>query len=141
MKDAPLKEALLLLVVLAFFAWPLLVVAGNVGGKEQKVSSEQETVQSLTTTVLVKAAHEFQWFELRRGTEVLGRVEGPELEGEFECFLELHGEVLVVAAFFGEDSPETALQMNVWGEGMPEEVLTFWVQGQLLEEVEVNFHE
>ena len=140
MKDAPLKEALLLAGVLAAFIWPLVIVSGK-NRTVKSTSSPEATVEGLPATVLVKAAHEFLWFELRRGEELLGRIEGPEFEGEFECALALHGEVLLVEAEFPEGAPETALRTSIWGEGMPEEVLTFWTEDRLFEEVEIQFHE
>ncbi|GHC46550.1 hypothetical protein GCM10007100_10230 [Roseibacillus persicicus] len=100
-----------------------------------------ESAEGWVTDVSVVAVHEFVWMELRRGDEVLGRIEGPEREGEFECLLEKHGEVLVVAAEFVEGTPETAMKVTLWAGAMPEIVLNIWGEGELLEEVEVKFHE
>ena len=111
MKDAPLREALLLLVGLACVAWPLSLVIGQPSSAVSQVVAIQSADGDWVTDVQVKAAHEFAWMELRREEQVLGRVEGPAVEGEFECLLAQHGEDLIVAVEFTAEAPETALQV------------------------------
>ncbi|MFC0017819.1 hypothetical protein [Roseibacillus persicicus] len=125
---------------LALLAWPLSLVTGQASVSSDEVVA-LESAEGWVTDVSVVAVHEFVWMELRRGDEVLGRIEGPEREGEFECLLEKHGEVLVVAAEFVEGTPETAMKVTLWAGAMPEIVLNIWGEGELLEEVEVKFHE
>ena len=141
MRDAPLREGLILLAGLGLLAWPLSLVTGKAErGTGQTVAMQTET-NEWVTDVEVLSAHDFEWVELRRGEEVLGRVEGPAKEGEFECHLAEHGEILIVAAAYPEGTPETALQWKLWPGSLPEVVFTKWVEGELLEEVEVDFHE
>lgn len=141
MRDAPLRECLLLLAGLGLLAWPLALVTARPTKTSAEVVATETEEGSLVTDVMVRSAHRFEWFELRRGEAVLGRIQGPALEGEFECELLPHGDKLLVAASFSPESPETALQLALWAGAMPEFGRTFWTQGALLEEVEVDFHE
>lgn len=141
MRDAPLRECLLLLAGLGLLAWPLALVTARPDQAAPSVVAPEAADGSLVTDVMVRSAHPFDWFELRRGEELLGRIEGPTLEGEFECLLSPHNERLVVAAAFGKEIPETALQLELWAGAMPEFVRNFWAEGELLEEVQVDFHE
>ena len=141
MIDAPLRECLGLLAGLAVLAWPLAQVTAPPRGSPPQVVEPQTAEGLLVTDVSVKSAHPFEWMELRRDSIVLGRIEGPTLEGEFECDLAPHGERLIVAAHYGEKSPETAMRLQLWAGAMPEVEMNFWVDGDLLEEVEVQFHE
>lgn len=141
MRDAPLRECLLLLAGLGLLAWPLALVTARPGRATSQVITPVTVDGSLVTDVIVRSAHPFEWFELRRGEEVLARIGGPALEGEFECLLSPHNERLIVAAAFGEDCPETALKIELWAGAMPEFFRNFWAQGDLLEEVEIDFHE
>lgn len=140
MRDAPLREGFYLLAGLALLAWPL----ANLTGQAKPSASEVVALVSKgawVTDVNVVAVHEFEWMELRRGEEILGRIDGPTREGEFECLLEKHGENLIVAAQFVEGAPETAMKVELWAGAMPEVVFNFWAEGDLLEEVEVKFHD
>lgn len=141
MRDAPLRECLLLLAGLGLLAWPLALVTARPTKSVAEVVATETAEGLLVTDVLVRSAHHFEWFELRRGEEVLGRLQGPALEGEFECELLPHGDKLVVAAAFEPESPETALQIELWAGSMPEFVRNFWTRGELQEEVEIDFHE
>lgn len=141
MRDAPLREGLILLAGLGLLAWPLSLVTGRAEVASGKTVALQSEQGEWVTDVEVLSAHEFEWMELRRGEVVLGRVEGREKEGEFECLLALHGEILTVAARYPEGTPETALQVKLWPGSLPEVVFTLWVEDDLLEEVEVKFHE
>lgn len=140
MKDAPLREGIILLSGLALLAIPLSLVTGQAEVPAGELVAI-ETEESWVTDVNVTAAHEFVWMELRRAEEVIGRIEGPTTEGEFECLVAKHGERLVVAAQFVEEAPETALKVELWAGAMPDVVLNFWGEDKLLEEVEVKFHE
>ena len=143
MKDGPLREGLILLAGLGLLAWPLSLVTGSPG----KVASQALLVDtrgaedSWVTDVEVRSAHPFQWVELRRGDEVLGRLEGPNREGEFECLLPNHGDLLTVEAQYPEGTPETALEVQLWPGSLPELKFTLWGEGRLLEQVEAKFHE
>lgn len=142
MKDAPLREGLLLLVGLATLAWPLSsLTGGRAGASAAETVAIQSEEGQWVTDVSVQSAHPFEWVEVRRGEEVLGRVEGPSVEGEFECLLAEHGEVLIVAASFSEGAPRTALQVQFWPGSLPEIERTIWTEGEIFEEVEVGFHE
>ncbi|MBK1835226.1 hypothetical protein [Roseibacillus ishigakijimensis] len=141
MRDAPLREGLLLAGGLALLIWPLVLVTGQAQAPATEVVAVESSQGQWITDVTVQAAHAFDWMELRRGEEVLGRVEGPTKAGEFECLLERHGEILIVAAQFVEGSPESALKLELWAGAMPEVVLNLWGEGEIFEEVEVKFHE
>ena len=141
MKDAPLREGLLLVGGLACLAWPLSMMTGKPAPVPSRLVVAQVVAGDWVTDVQVKAAHEFTWMELRRGEEVLGRVQGPTREGEFECLLAEQGEDLIVAAEFDDDTPETALQVQLWPASLPEVELNFWAEGDLLEEVTIQFYE
>ena len=141
MRDAPLREGLILLAGLGLLAWPLSLVTGKAEAQSEDTVALQSEQNEWVTDVEVLSAHEFDWVELRLGDEVLGRVEGPAKEGEFECLLPEHGGVLIVAAGYPEGTPATALQWRFWPGSLPEVTFTNWVEDKLLEEVEVRFHE
>ena len=140
MNDAPLREGILLLSGLALLALPLSFVTGQAEVSARELVTT-ETEDSWVTDVNVMAAHEFAWMELRRGAEAIGRIEGPTTEGEFECLVGKHGERLVVAAQFVDEAAETALKVELWAGAMPDVVFNLWGEGEILEEVEVKFHE
>lgn len=141
MKDAPLREGFLLLIGLGLIAWPLSLVTGQAKVGVTEVVKIQEEDGSWVTDVEVQSAHPFTWMELRKGAEVLGRIEGSVAEGEFECLLAEQGELLTVAAGFPPGTPKTALKLQLWPGNLPEIELTFWSDGDLLQEVDVKFHE
>lgn len=126
---------------LGLLAWPLSLVTGQAKTVAAATVALQSAEGEWVTDVEILSAHEFEWVELRRGKELLGRIEGPTKDGEFECLLREHGEVLTVAASYPDTVPETALQLKLWPGSLPEVVVTLWTDGELLEEVEVNFHE
>lgn len=141
MKDAPLRECLFLVAGLGVLAWPLALVTGSPKGESSQLMVTTLEAGQWGTDVEVTAAHDFDWVELRRGEDILGRVEGLDKEGEFECLLAEDGETLVVAASFPEGTPETALKLKIWAGAFPEVVLNLWGEGEILEEVKVQFHE
>ena len=89
MKDAPLLETAGLLAVLGMMAIPLAAVTRERALPALAAMVEPSEHGLVETLVQVRSAHPFQYFELRRDEEVLGRLEGPALEGEFTC---LNGE-------------------------------------------------
>ncbi len=141
MKDAPLREGFLLLGGLGLMAWPLASVTGEPASPAEAVVAIQSSDGQWFTDVELQAAHDFSYAELRIGDRVLGRVTGPAREGEFECQLPTHGGVVTVVASFPEGTPETALKVRLWPGSLPENVFTLWGEGELLEELELNFHE
>jgi hypothetical protein len=141
MKDAPLREGLFLLAGLALLAWPLSLVTGKAEARAGGTVAIQSAEGEWVTDVSITTAHPFDWIELRRGEEVLGRIEGPATSGEFECLLSEHGDVLLVESSFPEGTPLTALQVQLWPGSLPEVNFTIWTQGVFVEEVEVKFHE
>lgn len=126
---------------LGLLAWPLSLLTGEAKVPSGRVVEVRAQGGEWVTDVEVLSAHEFEWVEVRRGEEVLGRIDGPDKEGEFECLLAEQGETLTVAASYSEEMPETALQFKLWPGNLPEVVFTIWVEGDLLEKVEVKFDE
>ncbi len=141
MKDGPLREGALLLTGLGFLTIPLLFVTGQPKANRSQLVTVEASVDSWVADVEVISAHPFLWMELRKGEEVLGRLEGPVREGEFECEVAKKGELLVVAASYSEEIPETALQLKIWASSYPPNQFTFWGRGELVEEREVRFDE
>lgn len=126
---------------LGLLIWPLLVVTGQPKLASALAVNDDLPTDILATDVSVQAAHSFQWMELRNGGEVLGRIEGLAREGEFECALAAEGDLLVVAASFSDETPETALKVRFWSGSFPEKEFTFWGEGEVVEEIELQFHE
>lgn len=141
MKDAPLREGILLLSGLAVLAWPLSLATGRPQTPASRTVSTQSEEGEWVTDVSITSAHPFDWVELRRGEQMLGRVEGPEVEGEFEFLLAKEGEVLLIAASYPEGTPLTALQLQLWPGSFPEVNLTLWSEGEIFEEIEVSLDE
>ncbi|MEM9080581.1 MAG: hypothetical protein AAGC74_07825 [Verrucomicrobiota bacterium] len=133
MRDAPLVEAVLVLGVMAFFAWPLAQVTGRERGRvEQEMVAEDAT--EFRADVEVEGTSDLLWVELEREGESLGRIE--EREGEFEVEVNPLGERWVVRGEFGEGkagavrievAPDyhESLEKTLWGEGTFEGFLKF----------------
>ena len=89
MKDAPLWETAGLLVVLGLMAIPLAALTRDRGEPADEVVVEEPSEHGhVETLVQVRTAHPFQFVEIRRDDEVLGRLEGPATEGELTCRLD-----------------------------------------------------
>lgn len=131
----------MLLAGLSLLTVPLCLVTGQAKPNRSQLVTFEKDEEHWVGDVEVRSAHPFQWMELRQGEEVLGRVDGPESEGEFECELAKKGELLVIAASYPPGTPETALEVEFWVGSFPEIRHTFWGEGELIEEVEVRFGE
>lgn len=141
MRDAPLREAFFLLIGLCLLAVPLYLIIEKEETVERAVVEIESEGGEWVMDVEVASAHAFDWMELRRGEEVLGRIEGLTTEGEFECLLARHGGMVTLAASYPEGTPETAMRLQLWAGSLPEVAFTVWGEGGLLEELEVKFHE
>jgi hypothetical protein len=139
MKDAPVWETAGLLAVLGLMAIPLAAVT-----REQPRPAEPEAVtvaahDMVETVVRVRAAHPFQSLELRRDSEVLGRLEGPATEGEFTCRLNGDEDWVVIEADLAEGDALTAFGIEFWPEGLPTVEETFWGRGRMVEELQIRW--
>ena len=126
---------------MGLLVWPLLVVTGQPRLASSRAVNDVESEDVLLTDVTVRSAHPFLWMELRSGGAVVERLEGPTREGEFECELSADGELLMVVVSFPPETPETALKLQFWSGSFPEKEFTFWGEGELVEEIEIQFHE
>ena len=131
----------MLLAGLGLLAWPLSLVTGKPKAQPRDTVVLQSEGNEWVTDVSILSAHPFEWVEIRRGEEVLGRVEGPATGGEFECLMAEHGELLLIESRYPEGTPETALRVQLWPGSLPEVNFTIWGPGVFTEEVEVKFHE
>lgn len=140
MKDAPLWETAGLLVVLGLMAIPLAALTRDRGEPADEVVVEEPSEHGhVETLVQVRTAHPFQFVEIRRDDEVLGRLEGPATEGELTCRLDGEEDWIVIEAGLAERDDLTALGIEFWPEGLPTVEETFWGSGRLVEELQIRW--
>ena len=140
MKDAPLWETAGLLMVLGLMAIPLAAVT-----RDREVPGASDFVEEpvehgfVATLVQVRSAHPFEYVELRRDGKVLGRLEGPAVEGEFTCQLDGTEDWIVIEAGLEDRDDLTALGVEFWPEGLPTYEETFWGRGEVVEELQIRW--
>ncbi len=139
MKGSPLCAALLLSFIFALAIVPLLSLTHREPQSfaASEASGNETLIPVLSGFVTVRSAHPYQSIEISRGGKVLWQVSEPGLEAESELEL-LAQDLLQFRVIWPDETPETAVFVEIEPDGKEAFSQTYWAVGNLGEEIRLD---